>query len=158
MRDERFDLAEHVVRAPVERPLDEPALLALVAELFEQRLDRSRPLWRIDVAELADGGSALIWRIHHALADGTASVRYARALLWDASAEASMTATQAHAAHVVDERRRRAHLAGFLRREYARGSAARRSTGASARVARSPSPRSRCPHCTTPRWGSTGRR
>jgi diacylglycerol O-acyltransferase len=121
VRDERFDLAEHVVRAPVDRPVDEPALLALVAELFEQRLDRSRPLWRIDVVALADGGSALIWRIHHALADGTASVRYARALLWDASVEASMTPAQAHAAHAVEERRRRAHLAGFLRREYSRG-------------------------------------
>jgi hypothetical protein len=121
VHDERFDLAEHVVRAPVDAPVDEPGLLALVAELFEQRLDRSRPLWRIDVVALADGGSALIWRIHHALADGTASVRYARALLWDASVEASMTPTQAHAAHALDERRRRAHLAGFLRREYSRG-------------------------------------
>jgi diacylglycerol O-acyltransferase len=119
--DERFDLAEHVVHAPVDEPVDGAGLLALVAELFEQRLDRSRPLWRIDVVALADGGSALIWRIHHALADGTASVRYARALLWDASGEASMTPAQAHAAHAADERRRRAHLAGFLRREYSRG-------------------------------------
>ncbi len=119
--DPDFDLAEHVVAAPVDRPLDQAGLLALVAELFEQRLDRSRPLWRIDTVALADGGSALIWRIHHALADGTASVRYARALLWDESAEATMTPAQAHAAHAADEARRRAHLAGFLHREYARG-------------------------------------
>ena len=32
-----------------------------------------------------------------------------------------MTPAQAHAAHAADEARRRAHLAGFLRREYARG-------------------------------------
>ncbi len=121
VRDASFDLAEHVVAAPVERALDNAGLLALVAELFEQRLDRSRPLWRIDVAPLADGGAALIWRIHHALADGTASVRYARALLWDEGAEASMTVAQAHAAHAADEARRRAHLAGFLHREYASG-------------------------------------
>jgi diacylglycerol O-acyltransferase / wax synthase len=70
---------------------------------------------------MADGGSALIWRIHHALADGTASVRYARALLWDDGPEASMTPAQAHAAHAADEARRRAHLAGFLHREYSRG-------------------------------------
>lgn len=119
--DPDFDLAEHVLAAPVQRPLDHAGLLALVAELFEQRLPRSRPLWRIDVAPLADGGSALIWRIHHALADGTASVRYARALLWDESAEASMSVAQAHAAHAADEARRRAHLAGFVHREYARG-------------------------------------
>jgi diacylglycerol O-acyltransferase len=119
--DERFDLAEHIVAAPVDAPVDRAQLLALVARLFEQRLDRSRPLWRIDTVALADGGSALIWRIHHALADGTASVRYARALLWDDGVEANMTAAQAHAAHAADEARRRAHLAGFVHREYARG-------------------------------------
>jgi hypothetical protein len=119
--DESFDIAEHVVAAPAAGPVDRHGLLTLVAELFEQRLDRSRPLWRIDVVALQDGGTALIWRIHHALADGTASVRYARALLWDESAEANMTRAQVHAAHAADEARRRAHLAGFLRREYSRG-------------------------------------
>ncbi|HTZ86187.1 MAG TPA: wax ester/triacylglycerol synthase domain-containing protein [Solirubrobacteraceae bacterium] len=120
VEDDDFEIDEQIVAAPVERAVDRPELLALVARLFEQRLDRSRPLWRIDVAPLADGGSALIWRIHHALADGTASVRYARMLLWDESAEAEMDAAQAHAAHAADETRRRAHLAGFLRREYAK--------------------------------------
>jgi diacylglycerol O-acyltransferase / wax synthase len=119
--DEDFDLAEHVVAAPVAGALDRAGLLALVARMFEQRLDRSRPLWRIDTVALAGGGCALIWRIHHALADGTASVRYARMLLWDEGAEANMSPAQAHAAHAADEARRRAHLAGFLRREYARG-------------------------------------
>src|SRR5690242_12454927 len=95
VQDDAFDIGEHVVAAPVPRPLDRPALLALVAQLFEQRLDRSRPLWRIDMAPLADGGSALIWRIHHALADGTASVRYAQTLLWDASAQATASKAQA---------------------------------------------------------------
>jgi diacylglycerol O-acyltransferase len=119
--DEDFDLSAHVVAAPVDDPVDRGELLTLIARLFEQRLDRSRPLWRIDTVALEDGGSALIWRIHHALADGTASVRYARALLWDDGAEANMTVAQAHAAHAADEVRRRAHLAGFLHREYSRG-------------------------------------
>jgi diacylglycerol O-acyltransferase len=119
--DPDFELSRHVVAADVDRPLDHAGLLALVAELFEQRLDRAHPLWRIDTVAMADGGSALIWRIHHSLADGTASVRYARALLWDDGPEASMTRAQAHAAHAADEARRRAHLAGFLHREYSRG-------------------------------------
>jgi diacylglycerol O-acyltransferase len=121
VRDERFDVSAHVGPAPVDGPVDHAGLLALVARLFEQRLDRTRPLWRIDTVALQDGGSALIWRIHHSLADGTASVRYARALLWDHGAEATMSKAQAHVAHAADEQRRRAHLAGFLRREYARG-------------------------------------
>ncbi|HTA35938.1 MAG TPA: wax ester/triacylglycerol synthase domain-containing protein, partial [Solirubrobacteraceae bacterium] len=119
--DPDFDVVDHVVAAEVDEPLEHAGLLALVAELFEQRLDRSRPLWRIDTVAMRDGGSALIWRIHHSLADGTASVRYARALLWDDAPEASMTRAQAHAAHAADEARRRAHLAGFLHREYSRG-------------------------------------
>jgi len=123
--DERFDVAEHVLAAPVAGPVDHAGLLALVGELFEQRLDRTRPLWRMDVAALTDGGSALVWRIHHALADGTASLRYARTLLWDHDPETAMSAAQMSAAHAADEVRRRAHLAGFLAREYVRG--ARRS-------------------------------
>src|ERR1017187_113065 len=68
--DERFDVAAHVVPAPVEGPVDHAGLLALVAQLFEQRLDRARPLWRMDTVALQDGGSAIIWRVHHSLADG----------------------------------------------------------------------------------------
>jgi WS/DGAT/MGAT family acyltransferase len=118
---EGFDVAEHVGPAPTDGPVDHAGLLALVARLFEQRLDRGRPLWRMDIVALDDGASALIWRIHHSLADGTASVRYARALLWDDGPEARMTPVHAIAAHARDEARRRAHLAGFLSREYARG-------------------------------------
>jgi hypothetical protein len=110
-----------VVAAPVEGPVDRAGLMDLVARLFEQRLDRERPLWRMDLVTLAEGGSALVWRIHHSLADGTASARYARALLWDEGPEAFRSAAEAAGAHTADERRRRAHLAGFLRREYARG-------------------------------------
>ena len=120
--DTDFDVGNHVGPAPVEGPVDRAGLLELVARLFEQRLDRARPLWRIDVVALAGGGSALVWRIHHALADGTASVRYARALLWDHPPDqGGATPAQAAVAHAADEVRRRAHLAGFLRREYARG-------------------------------------
>jgi hypothetical protein len=119
--DDSFDVARQIVPAAVAGPLDQPGLLDFVARLFEQRLDRSRPLWRIDVAELTGGGSALVWRIHHALADGTACVRYCRALLWDRQPGPVETPAHALAAHAVDDARRRAHLAGFLHREYARG-------------------------------------
>jgi WS/DGAT/MGAT family acyltransferase len=65
-------------------PPDAAALRALVASVFERRLDRSRPLWRMDVVPvLAGGGGAVIWRIHHALADGSTAMRMASAVLWD---------------------------------------------------------------------------
>ena len=78
------DLSAQVIGSRSAAPLDEAGLRATVADLFEQRLDRSRPLWRIDVIpELAGGGTAVIWRIHHALADGATAMRIANAVLWD---------------------------------------------------------------------------
>lgn len=65
--------------------LDEAGLRAAVAGIFQKHLDRSRPLWRIDaIPRLAGGGSALVWRIHHALADGSTGMRMAASVLWDA--------------------------------------------------------------------------
>jgi WS/DGAT/MGAT family acyltransferase len=126
--DEAFDPARHVVAVDVAEPVDHDGLRAVVARLFAERLDRAHPLWRIDAVPLADGGGALVWRIHHALADGTAAMRYAKALLWDAVSGAGAGAahagtpaahatTAAAAEHAADEARRRAHLARFLARE-----------------------------------------
>jgi diacylglycerol O-acyltransferase / wax synthase len=80
--DQDIDLEQHVVEAAAAD--DERGFLSAVAGLFSQHLDRSRPLWRIDVIpRLPDGDSAVIWRIHHALADGMTAMRMAGAVLWD---------------------------------------------------------------------------
>ena len=86
--DPQVDVTAHVVEAPTAGAgagaVDEAGFRVTVAGIFAQHLDRSRPLWRIDVIpRLADGGSALIWRIHHALADGMTAMRMAGAVLWD---------------------------------------------------------------------------
>jgi diacylglycerol O-acyltransferase / wax synthase len=82
--DPQLDVHAHVVESGGGGARDEADLRATVAGIFAQHLDRSRPLWRIDVIpQLADGGSALIWRIHHALADGMTAMRMAGAVLWD---------------------------------------------------------------------------
>ncbi len=112
--DEEFDVAEHVVASPVAAPLDPAGLRREVARLFAERLDRSRPLWRIDVAPLADGGRALVWRTHHALADGTTAMRLAEAVLWDP--RPGEAGARVSAAAADDGRRRR--LRGFLHREF----------------------------------------
>ncbi|MFL5824502.1 MAG: wax ester/triacylglycerol synthase domain-containing protein [Solirubrobacteraceae bacterium] len=78
-----IDLSQHVVADPSDGPLDEAGLLGAVARVFERRLDRTRPLWRIDViGDLATGGSALVWTIHHSLADGTTAMRIGREAIW----------------------------------------------------------------------------
>ena len=117
--DPEFEVAEHVVAHHHDGPLDWLGLRRCVARLFEQRLDRTRPLWRMDVVELERGELALVWRIHHALADGTTMMRFARSLLWDEPPDARMTRAGTIAQHVADDRRRRRHLAGYLRRELA---------------------------------------
>jgi hypothetical protein len=118
--DPNFDLVEHVIEHRHQRPVSPGELHRCVARLFEQRLDRGRPLWQMDVIDLEGGERALVWRIHHALADGTAALRFARALLWDEGAGAELTPAQAASQHAADESRRRAHLAGYLRREFSR--------------------------------------
>ncbi len=110
-----------MTEARLEAPVDEAGLTAEVARRFAQRLDRSRPLWHMELVPTVDG-AALVWRIHHALADGTTAMRFADELLWDVAADTGRTgsAHPSHPAQAADDQRRRQHLAGFLRREFAR--------------------------------------
>ncbi|HEY6399718.1 MAG TPA: wax ester/triacylglycerol synthase domain-containing protein, partial [Solirubrobacteraceae bacterium] len=79
----------HVVVHDGAVQLDDAELRSIVAGLFEQRLDRSRPLWQMDVLPgLAGNRSAVIWRVHHALADGATVMRLASAVLWDEELDA----------------------------------------------------------------------
>jgi hypothetical protein len=123
--DDRFDIAAHVVAAEGVGSAGE--LRERVAELFADRLDRDRPLWRIDVVPLAPamsgiGDAAVVWRIHHALADGTTAMRFAEAVLWDAPGPSRGEPHRAHrSATAADQGRRRAGLAAFFRHEVALG-------------------------------------
>ena len=92
--DPGFDVSRHT-RAVPGLPVDDEGLPELVASLFEQRLPRDRPLWRIDMAQMEGERAALIWRLHHAVADGTAAMRFARALLWDEEKAAPSRACRA---------------------------------------------------------------
>ena len=114
--DPEFDLRNHVTARAVHAPLDGTGLRVEVARLFEQRLDRRGPLWHMDVMPLRSG-FALVWRIHHALADGTTAMRFARVVLWD-DAAGRRQSPRAHRAD--DDARRRRHLSGFVHRELSR--------------------------------------
>lgn len=59
------------------------ALPERVGALMAELLPRDRPLWALDVVALDDGRTALVWRIHHALADGMTTMRMVRAVLLD---------------------------------------------------------------------------
>ena len=72
--DDRFDLDSHLHRVALPEPGDKIALEAFVSDLMSTPLDFSKPLWQLHVVEHA-GGSALVSRIHHAIADGIALVQ-----------------------------------------------------------------------------------
>ncbi len=66
--------------------LDDAGLRRLVCTAMETPLDRQHPLWAMDVVSpLAGGRTALVWRIHHAIADGMTAMRMARELLLEAT-------------------------------------------------------------------------
>ncbi|WP_197517733.1 wax ester/triacylglycerol synthase family O-acyltransferase [Mycobacterium sp. E796] len=69
------DLDYHLRRVHVPAPGGRRELDGVIGEVASMPLDRSRPLWEFHFAEGLTGGRfALIGKIHHALADGVASV------------------------------------------------------------------------------------
>jgi hypothetical protein len=111
--DDRFDIEAHVAAVDVD-PCDDRALRTEVARLFAERLDRSRPLWHLDLLARPGGRAALVWRVHHALADGTVAMRFADAVLWDDHPDAPAARRPAPSAH---DARRHVRLAAFVRHE-----------------------------------------
>jgi WS/DGAT/MGAT family acyltransferase len=75
LEDADFDINRHVVREKLARHgkgQEQRALQDRIGQLAMQPLDRAHPLWQMHLVEKYDGGSALIVRIHHCIADGIA--------------------------------------------------------------------------------------
>ena len=70
--DPHFDLDRHVHRSAPPKEADQAALKERVSELMSDPLDRSKPLWQMQLIEDYRGGSALIARLHHCIGDGMA--------------------------------------------------------------------------------------
>ena len=73
--DEYFHLDYHVRHIALPHPGTEDQLKSLVGRLMSQQLDRTRPLWELFVVEgLADGGFAIVSKIHHCMIDGMSGI------------------------------------------------------------------------------------
>ena len=72
--DPAFDLARHVHTAPL-APDSEVALQALVGDLMGTPLPYDRPLWQLHHVPAFGGGSAIVARVHHCVADGMSLVQ-----------------------------------------------------------------------------------
>lgn len=117
--DPAIDVRRHVTAVPGPA-VEEARLTDVVAGLFERRLPRDRPLWQIDLVRMDGGHAALVWRLHHAIADGTSAMRFGRELLWDETENGAAVAQPGHRKHppADDDARRRGHLGAFIRREF----------------------------------------
>jgi WS/DGAT/MGAT family acyltransferase len=77
------DLDWHVFEPDHADGLSDEELRVAVGELLSERLDHTRPLWRLDILPMTGGRTAIVGRIHHAMADGVSSIKLAAGLLWD---------------------------------------------------------------------------
>ena len=76
--DPEFDLDYHMRRLRLPKPGTDRQLFDLAAQLYQEPLDRTRPLWRFVVIDGLEGGRSAIWSIlHHAVADGIGQLRMA---------------------------------------------------------------------------------
>ena len=79
--DPEFDIRRHVLEAKLKHGTD-TELRTLAGKLFSKVMDRRHPLWDITVVRGLKGNrSALIFRLHHCMADGIAGVGIMNVLL-----------------------------------------------------------------------------
>jgi diacylglycerol O-acyltransferase / wax synthase len=78
-----FDVSDHVVLAPADGPLTtEDHFLSWCARRSLIPLDRTRPLWRLDIIpELPGGRAGIVLVLHHVVADGLRGVALVTSLL-----------------------------------------------------------------------------
>lgn len=75
--DESLDVAHHIVPHELARrrgQSEREALQELVGRLATTPLDPTRPLWQFHFIADYEGGSALVARVHHCIADGIALI------------------------------------------------------------------------------------
>ncbi len=82
--DDDFKITRHVIREKLPasaRSNPQKALQERLGELAMQPLDMRYPLWDFRLVEQYDGGSALMVRIHHCIADGLALIAVTQSLV-----------------------------------------------------------------------------
>jgi WS/DGAT/MGAT family acyltransferase len=83
--DPRLNLEYHVRHSSLPAPGDDDQLAMLTGRVFSQQLDRSKPLWEMNLVQGLEGNRfALISKTHHALVDGVSGVDLAT-VLFDAN-------------------------------------------------------------------------
>ncbi len=79
--DRDFDLDHHLKVLPMPAPGDQEALQDHVASLRSEPFDPQHPLWSVHLLQGFRGGSAVVQRYHHAMADGIRLTQVALGIL-----------------------------------------------------------------------------
>jgi hypothetical protein len=84
VEDSDFDIGNHLVTEMLPktpRGSEQDALQDRLAQLTMEPLDKRHPLWQIHLVEDYKGGSAMMVRIHHCIADGIALISVTQSLV-----------------------------------------------------------------------------
>ncbi len=73
--DHDFDLDRHLVFTTLDPPGDRRALEDYIAEQIPQPLDPGHPMWQVHCIDGYAQGSAVLFRMHHSIADGITLTR-----------------------------------------------------------------------------------
>jgi diacylglycerol O-acyltransferase / wax synthase len=95
--DSEVNLEDHVCETTLASPADEATLAVEVANILSKRLDRDKPLWKLQVFHGLPGRTAVVMTLHHAAVDGIAASEIFAALL-DGPAEKCSAPSGNHAA------------------------------------------------------------
>ena len=79
--DPYFDLAHHIKRVRLPGRGGKEALERFVGDLASEPFDFNHPLWTVHIIEKYEGGAAVVFRWHHAMADGIALIGVTMALV-----------------------------------------------------------------------------
>jgi len=92
---DEVDLDWHVAEPDRADPLSDEEFRWAVSDLLSERLDHTRPLWRLDALPLTGERVGVIGRIHHAMADGVSAIALSAGILWDPESAAPAKAAPA---------------------------------------------------------------
>jgi diacylglycerol O-acyltransferase len=82
--DPGFDLGWHLREATLDSPGDRAALEHYVAAAMAEPLDWRRPLWEVHLVGGLDGGrQAVLFKVHHAVADGLGTISAGVSILFE---------------------------------------------------------------------------
>jgi diacylglycerol O-acyltransferase / wax synthase len=86
--DETFDVRRHVDRITLPSPGTDEEMRAVAGELLAPPLDRRKPLWELTLVDgFAEERFAIVYKTHHAMADGISAVDIGM-LLFDVAPDA----------------------------------------------------------------------